>query len=168
RDRKRAKFLVSSLQSEWFNQWLGRRITDGLLARYVPGDLLKKEDSGGLFTTDEPHDAETRVADFAVSPTGPMFGAKMRWPLGEALERELSILEDSGTKLETLEVFRRSGEGTRRVARIRPTDVTVAAEGDAVRVGFVLPKGAYATVIMREVLKPEARGRGLYADCATT
>ena len=154
RDHFRRKLLVSSLQSELFNDVLAARLSDGLFARAVDGDLLRKEDSGGLFTTADLADASARVASFEVSPTGPMFGAKMRWPEREARSREEQALAAAGLTAQHLASFVRDGEGTRRPLRVRPLDVTVETESPGVvLLRFTLPKGAYATVVLREVTK---------------
>ena len=41
------------------------------------------------------------------------------------------------------------------MARIRPEALEIDAEGPDLRLAFTLPKGAYATVILRELLKPD-------------
>lgn len=154
RDAFRRKLLVSSLQSELFNDVLAARLRDGLFAQAVDGDLLRKEDSGGLFTTDDLADASARVSAFEVSPTGPMFGAKMRWPERASREREERVLAAAGLTAAHLDGFARDGEGTRRPLRVRPLDVAVETEAPGVvLLRFTLPKGAYATVVLREVTK---------------
>jgi tRNA pseudouridine13 synthase len=95
------------------------------------------------------------VARFEISPAGPMFGHKLRPAAGEALLREERILAADGM---TLEGFARGGgeaEGTRRAARL-PARVEIEPEGDGYRARFELPKGSYATVILRELVKGEA------------
>ncbi len=163
RDAFRRKLLVSSLQSELFNDVLAARLDDGLFAQAVDGDLLRKEDSGGLFTTDDLADASARVAAFEVSATGPMFGAKMRWPERDARAREERVLAAAGLTAAHLESFARDGEGTRRPLRVRPLDVSVETEAPGVvLLRFTLPKGAYATVVLREVTKDTlVLGQGL-------
>ncbi len=167
RDPFRRKLLVSALQAELFNEVLAARVTDGLLADAVDGDLLRKEDTGGLFTTDDLADAAARVAAFEVSATGPMFGARMRWPEREARDREARVLEAAGLGAADLERFERDGEGTRRPLRVRPTDVSAESDvaGEVV-LRFTLPKGAYATVVMREITKQEPADMPSAADDA--
>ncbi|MCA9603279.1 MAG: tRNA pseudouridine(13) synthase TruD, partial [Myxococcales bacterium] len=46
-----------------------------------------------------------------------------------------------------------SGAGTRRVVRVRPKDTRVAVDGADISLAFELPSGAYATVVLREILK---------------
>lgn len=153
RDRFQRKLLFSALQSALFNAWLAHRIQAGLYERPILGDILRKEDTGGLFVNTDPSDAERRMLAWEVSPTGPMFGAEMRMPEADALAHEREILEAAGLTLELLGRHAKLGEGTRRSARIRPAAWSVCAEGDSVLVAFELPKGAYATAVLREIMK---------------
>ncbi len=155
RDRFERKLLFSTLQSTLFNTWLAERIDNGHYEAPLPGDLLRKEDSGGMFLNEDQADAARRMQTWEVSPTGPMFGAKMRWPEGAAGDHERDLLRRSEIDMDTLAQHAKYGEGTRRVARIRPRAVEVDTEPDALVLRFDLPSGAYATMILREICKPE-------------
>lgn len=157
RDRFLRRLSISAYQSDLFNRWLAARLADGLFATALEGDVLKKLDTGGLFTCEDPAADTARVARFEVSPAGPMFGHKLRAAAGEALAREERLLADEGI---TLADFARGGgeaEGTRRAARLR-IEVAVAPleAGDGYRAELELPKGSYATVVMRELMKSES------------
>jgi len=152
RKRFEKRLLVSALQSEVFNQVAADRLRDGLFERPVSGDLWRKEDSGGLFTTDDAEEASRRMAAWEISPTGPMPGPKMRWPEDEARRREEAALERLGVTAEHLRRFGRLGEGTRRPLRVRPRGATVEADGADLLLGFELPPGSYATALARELL----------------
>ncbi|MDH5491177.1 MAG: tRNA pseudouridine(13) synthase TruD, partial [Myxococcales bacterium] len=52
RDSFKRRLWVSSLQSELFNEWLGSRIRGGF-PRALPGDLMRKEETGGLFIAEQ-------------------------------------------------------------------------------------------------------------------
>ncbi len=154
RKRFEKKLLVSALQAALFNTVLGKRVEEGRLATWTAGDLLKKEDTGGLFVASDREEEQGRLDRFEVSPTGPMFGAKMRWPEGETLAREEAVLEGAGLTRAHLARFRKAGEGTRRVLRVRPEEATASLEEDgALVLALTLKKGAYATVITREITK---------------
>jgi tRNA pseudouridine13 synthase len=137
-----------------FNQVLELRERDGSWADVLPGDVAKKHDTGGLFDVPlegaDLDDARSRAAAGLVSATGPMFGAKMRWPQGAPLALERQILEATIGPPERLEAVRSAGEGTRRTLRMMVGDVTTeAVEGGAgLVVSFVLPKGGYATTVL--------------------
>jgi tRNA pseudouridine13 synthase len=155
RDRFLRRLCISAFQSELFNRWLAERIRDGLFAAALAGDVMKKLDTGGLFTCEDPALDGPRVARFEISPAGPMFGHELKPAAGEAAVREARILADSGVGQDDL--VRGGGEaaGTRRAARL-PVRIALEAEGDGYRARFELPRGNYATVVMRELMKAEA------------
>jgi tRNA pseudouridine13 synthase len=155
RDSFERKMLMSAFQASLFNAWLAARIRDELYTVPIPGDVLRKESSGGLFVNEDHAQALQRMQAWEISPTGPMFGAKMRCAEGVAAERESAILAASGIGPDALARHARSGEGTRRVARIRPAQCEFSCEGTALRLCFELPSGAYATTVLREIMKPE-------------
>jgi tRNA pseudouridine13 synthase len=154
RDRFLRRLSISAYQSHLFNRWLAGRLADGLFSAALVGDVMKKLDSGGLFVCEDPALDGPRVACFELSPAGPMFGHKLRAAAGEALAREERLLAAEGVRLAD---FARGGgeaEGTRRAARL-PVQVEVEdlPGGQGYRARFELPRGAYATVVMRELMK---------------
>jgi len=149
------KFYFSVIQSAIFNAWLARRLQNVPIDCPVEGDLLRKEDTGGMFTTDDIDDARIRMKNWEISPTGPIFGEKMRWPEGRAREMEMSILAQLGISVEMFKTFRKYGAGSRRTVRVRPHQWKVREEINALALSFQLPKGAYATTVLRELLKPQ-------------
>ncbi|MDB4952834.1 MAG: tRNA pseudouridine synthase TruD [Myxococcales bacterium] len=156
RDRKLARLLVSSLQSQLFNDWLVARIGDGLYARALAGDILHKRD-GGQFTCEDPATDEARLVAGELAVTGPMFGDRMRRsPEGTpAAEREDAILAAAGLTRDSFSAVRAIAEGTRRDATIEVRETSVVEiEPEVIEVRFTLPGGAYATAVMREVMKP--------------
>ena len=152
RDRFLRRLSISAYQAELFNRWLATRMADGLFAAALAGDVMKKLDTGGLFTCDDPAQDGPRVARFEISPAGPMFGHKLRPAAGEALAREERLLADEGIALAD---FARGGgeaEGTRRAARLR-VEVALEPLEDGYAAAFELPKGSYATIALRELMK---------------
>ncbi len=150
------KLLASALQASWFNAWLAARVREDSLHRPLLGDLMRKEDSGGLFVASDMEDARARLERWEISPTGPIFGAKMRWPDQVALETERALWARAGLPDATLARLRSLLPGTRRVARVRASELTVQAFDAGIELAFSLPKGAYATVVLRELLKPDS------------
>ncbi|MCA9283453.1 MAG: tRNA pseudouridine(13) synthase TruD, partial [Phycisphaerales bacterium] len=74
-------FLASALQSAVFNHWLGWRVTAGDLHRLVPGDVLQKRETGGLFTSQDAEADAARVVAGEVDPCGPLVGPKAYTPI---------------------------------------------------------------------------------------
>jgi len=151
KDRRERRLLFSALQSELFNRVLERRHSEGTWARPLAGDVLRKSDSGGIFVcADEKEDGE-RALRGEVSPTGPIFGAKMRWPEGKPAMIEREILTAATGSDDPFSRHHTLGEGSRRPFILRAVELTVekiVTEQTALRVRFVLPKGGYATTLL--------------------
>jgi tRNA pseudouridine13 synthase len=155
RDKKLARLLVSALQSELFNAWLIARISDGLYARVLAGDILRKL-GGGQFACEDPAIDEVRLQARELVATGPMFGERMRRPLDgtPAAAREDAVLAAAELPRDAFASMRALAEGTRRDAAIEVREPEVVQVDDAtIEVSFGLPGGAYATAVMREVMK---------------
>jgi tRNA pseudouridine13 synthase len=157
RNRSMQRLLFSSVQSLLFNQVLDRRVASGTWKRILAGDLAKKHDSGGLFlvpsTPDELAEANGRAAAGQISPTGPIFGSKMRWPEADVAEIEREILANSSLDESLFKAFKRLGKGTRRALRMMLDQVSCdpGSERGFLTVSFVLPKGGYATTVLSEL-----------------
>jgi len=155
RDRRMDRLMISALQSELFNAWLAARIADGLYRSAIAGDVLHKR-GGGLFDCAEPEVDEARLRAGEVVATGPMFGDRMRRPAEgtPAAAREAAILDAAGLPPDGFARVRALAEGTRRDAAVPLAELAATAADDGtLEVAFALPGGAYATAIMREVMK---------------
>ena len=158
--------LTSALQSAVFNRVLDRRIREGLFPRLIEGDLAWKHDSGAVFAVGgaelaADNAAGGRVERLEVSPSGPMWGRGMTRASGEADRREVQALgaeglDPAGVEAD-LEPPRVAPSGSRRPMRIGLKDVDLSGgvdeQGGYVRVAFELPKGAFATMVLRELMK---------------
>ncbi|MEQ8280107.1 MAG: tRNA pseudouridine(13) synthase TruD [Deltaproteobacteria bacterium] len=155
RRRDEKSILMSALQSELFNAYVTLRLERALFDVALDGDVMKKHETGGLFTVDDPTAEQPRVDAMQISPTGPLFGKKTMRAERAARALEDEVLEASGLDEAMLA---RVGPGTRRLIRIPfDPDATVEAEDEAtLRLRFTLPSGAYATVVLDEVVKPDA------------
>lgn len=164
REHFERKMLASALQSSLFNEVVKARVSAGELGRIFLGDLCRKEETGGVFTSEDPAADQLRSDHYEISPTGPMFGPDMRWPTHVAAERERAVLAGSGLSPEVLAALGKNAPGTRRVVRVRPGDVDVTRDPLGLVVAFTLPSGAYATSFMREILKNDAFGASPEGD----
>lgn len=161
------RYYVTAFQSAVFNAVLDRRVSEGLLGVLREGDLAWKHDSGAVFavTADVLADPGTpgRLAALGISPSGPLWGRAMTRAAGETGRVELDALHAAGASGEDLDRFdarfRGMAEGARRPLRVPLAHVEVEGGSDEhgpyVRCAFDLPPGAFATVVMREVMKPE-------------
>lgn len=153
RNRWVRDLLKSSVQSYLCNRYLTRRLESGDFDRLLVGDVAKKYDTGGLFEVEDVAAEQPRYEQKAISFTAPMYGPKMWAAKEEAGELEASVLADAGLTMEHLSKARLNG--TRRMGRILVDDLTVAPVEDGIEVTFYLPKGAFATTVLRELMKVE-------------
>jgi tRNA pseudouridine13 synthase len=153
RGRKK-RFLISAFQAELFNQYLQRRLEQGTLGTVLAGDVLQKVASGGLFVSTDPAVDQERLDRGELVVTGPMFGHKMKQATATTAELESQLLAAGGIALADFKAFGKLALGTRRPLTIQVAAPAVrAVDDDAIEVAFSLPSGAYATAVMREVLK---------------
>jgi tRNA pseudouridine13 synthase len=146
------KMYLSALQSSMFDQAVARRID--LIDRLMDGDLAVKHVNGACFLVEDAAAEQGRADAFEISASGPMFGCRMKRPEGAAQVLEQEILELSGV---ALPLFDMPGglrlEGERRPLRVPAGELSWSVSGDAATVEFTLPKGSYATSLIREITK---------------
>ncbi|MGC8968882.1 MAG: tRNA pseudouridine(13) synthase TruD [Thermus sp.] len=144
------RFLIGSLQSLLFNDWVALRLERGLFDRVIPGDWAKKHATGGEFLVEDPGEAE-RALRLEISATGPLFGKKYPEAQGEARTMEDEVLARYGLKREEF----RARRGARRPIRVPLSEWQVEEGPEGLWLSFFLPKGSYATSLLREVMKKE-------------
>jgi len=151
KDRLERRLLFSSLQAHVFNRVLEIRRAAGTYNRPLMGDLIKKTDTGGIFLCTDPETDDARALRGEIAPTGPIFGAKMRWPEGEPARIEREMLRECVGDGASFDAHPALGEGSRRLFVLRVNELEVERLGEdpsALRVLFVLPKGGYATTLL--------------------
>lgn len=142
------RFFLSALQSLVFNRLVALRIERSVFETVLVGDWARKHDTGGTFEVNDPADAE-RAERLEISATIPLYGKKVHTSGGDPGGMEEIVLADLG--LRWLDFTARRGD--RRLSRLLLDDVTAEREEDALRLDFSLPKGSYATGLLREVMK---------------
>ncbi len=146
------KLYLSAAQSFLFDQAVARRIDS--IDKLMTGDLACKHINGACFLVEDAAAEQGRADAFEISASGPMFGCKMKRPEGVSSELEYEILELAGLDLTLFDVpggLRMDGE--RRPLRVPAGDLSWSVSGDVVTVEFTLPKGSYATSLLREITK---------------
>ncbi|MEM6260502.1 MAG: tRNA pseudouridine(13) synthase TruD [Planctomycetota bacterium] len=168
-DSSQRGFLVSAWQSAVFNEVLSQRVKAGTFDRLLPGDLAWKHDSRATFEVDaSTFEADNapggRVEQGLLSPSGPLWGVEMPRAAGEPGRIESEALANSDVTEAQLagngEDPKAVAEGRRRPLRILLKDPDLSGgvdeHGPYIKASFELPRGAYATMVLREVMKTSA------------
>ncbi|RII31360.1 MAG: tRNA pseudouridine(13) synthase TruD [Geobacter sp.] len=149
---KLKKLYLSACQSRLFDALLERRL--GEIDRVLAGDLAFKHVNGACFLVEDAELEAPRAAAFEISASGPMFGSKMKNPAGAPLELEQQVLSEAGLMGADFDLG--SGlrmEGERRPLRVPLAEPLFSLEADSLVLEFSLPKGSYATSVVREFTK---------------
>lgn len=145
------KLMLSAYQSLLFNRALERRIAAGAFGRALSGDVLKKHETGGEFVCADPAVDQPRVDAFEVSPTGPLFGPKMRRAEGDVGAAEQVLLDEEKVDHALFEAGGGETLGARRFFRITLGDPSLELSGGIAQLKLTLPAGSYATVVLGEL-----------------
>lgn len=146
------KLYLSAYQSYLFDKVVERRLTE--IDALLSGDLAWKHVNGACFLVEDVEAELPRAALFEISASGPMFGSKMTMPGGAVLELEQQILSHEDIHPEDFDLG--SGlrmEGERRPLRVPLGDPLFRVEQGSLVLEFSLPKGSYATSVVREITK---------------
>lgn len=142
---------VSAVQSEVFNRVVIARLAT--LGTLFAGDLAVLHRNGAVFPVADPAAEQPRADALELSPSGPMPGPDMLQPAGEPLAIERAALAEvglAGDEFDGLPFGLARGE--RRPLRMPVRDVAAEAVDGGLALAFALPKGGYATAVLRELL----------------
>jgi len=149
------RMFVHAYQSYLFNKAVSERAKLGI-DKYIEGDIIVDNDEHLVHEFGD--EIDERIKKFEVHPSAPLFGSKVPLAGGELGEMEQKILDDEGVKLEDFEVPKMpklGSHGLRRAMRFKIGDASAKATDEGVLVEFSIPKGCYATAVLREIMKNE-------------
>ncbi|GAB4181698.1 MAG: tRNA pseudouridine(13) synthase TruD [Geothermobacteraceae bacterium] len=155
--KQRLRLYLSAFQSRLFDRILAMRLAT--IERVWVGDIAYRHDNGACFRVADSTTEQQRADQFEISATGPLFGRKMLAPTGQTALLEGSLLDKFGLSNDD---FRSGGglnlEGDRRPLRVPLDKVDIEVNRNRLRLCFVLPRGSYATSLLREVMKSPLAG----------
>lgn len=149
-------WYLNAYQSFLFNRILARRIDH--LDRIFVGDWAMKLENGACFQVDDAEKEQPRADRFEISPTGILFGSRVSWASGEPGRIEETVVAEAGATKETLVASAKACgfRGERRALRVHLAELEWSLNGSSLTISFSLPPGAYATSVLREVMKSPA------------
>jgi tRNA pseudouridine13 synthase len=154
--RAQRLWYLNSYQSFLFNRIVARRIDT--IDRVLVGDWATKLDNGACFQVEDAQTEQPRADRFEISPTGILFGSRVSWASGDPGRIEEAVVTEAGTTRDALTAAGKACgfRGERRALRVPVTEVDWSLDGSVLALAFTLPPGAYATSVLRELIKTEA------------
>lgn len=153
-DRTTRSFYISSYQSHLFNRVVAARLPAGLECLWT-GDLAWLHASGAVFSVEDAAAEQPRADAFDISPSGPLLGYRMTEPSGPAGDLEADLLHQEGLSRDAFRSDTLRIKGSRRPLRFPVSDAQLALGADErapyLALQFVLPRGCYATALLREL-----------------
>lgn len=149
-----SRMFVHAYQSYLFNRAVSERTKLGI-DQYVKGDILIDNEEHLIHEFRE-EEIDNEIKNFQAHPSSPLYGSKVPLAGGKLGEMEQKILDDEELKLEDFKVPQMpklGSHGIRRAMRFKIWDVSAEVTDEGVLVSFSIPKGCYATAVLREVMK---------------
>lgn len=153
KSRHQRSMYLSAARSHLFNYLLAQRVSQQSWNQAIAGDVILLAGSNSFFSIDEVDDEiRQRVETFDVHPSGLLWGRGRAETRADAAKLEIELAERFPQFCQGLE---KAGlKQSRRALRVRPDKLewTYRPEQGQLAVHFELPAGAYATVILRELI----------------
>lgn len=152
--RRKLRLFLSAYQSWLFDRIVTMRLNS--LDVLWPGDLAYIHDKGACFSVEDPQIEQPRADRFEISPSGPLFGTKIRLATAQAGILEESLLTKEGLSAQSFHLpAGLSMEGARRPLRVALQQLHIDESEQGLRLEFFLERGSYATSVLREIMKNE-------------
>jgi tRNA pseudouridine13 synthase len=160
-DRHLRGMLISAVRSQLFNEVLAARIEQGCWNKALAGDyfMLDGTRSGFPDDRDGPRLAE-RCREQDIHPSGPLWGRGTPPVSGRAAALEETVLKPFGGWRERLEHLGLSQERRPLRLRLRELEWEFGVRDETLKLAFFLPAGAFATILLRELLDIVTPDRG--------
>ncbi|HLQ85184.1 MAG TPA: tRNA pseudouridine(13) synthase TruD [Salinisphaeraceae bacterium] len=151
--REKRSLALSAARSFLFNVLLNARVQDGSWNRILPGEAVMLDGSRSLFSAAnaDAGQLQQRLAAFDVHPSGPLPGMPGgNVASGRALQLEQTVLAMHADLIDGLRAAR--VRAARRALRMPVRALTWQWQGDdCLQLVFRLPRGGYATSVLREI-----------------
>lgn len=146
------RLYLSAYQSSLFDRIVDMRLKT--IDKLWPGDLAIKHINGACFQVEDEAVEQARADQFEISATGPLFGHKSMLAKGQSGIIEEALLDNEKLTLTDFKLGKGLAmSGERRPLRVPLTEADARIEDDDLMLSFALPKGSYATSLLREVIK---------------
>ena len=147
--RDKRSIAISSARSLLFNHILDTRVRNRTWNKLQAGDLANLDGSGSVFAVEEvTTDLADRCKTFDIHPTGTLWGDGAPLTTADIALAEIESVKGHQPLTEGLQKAR--VEASSRASRMPVRDLSVDFDDDVLWLSFNLPKGGFATVVLRE------------------
>ena len=159
------KFLVSVFQSICFNHWLEERLSADCLTAPLAGDVMLGLPFGQRpFHPEVLEETQQRMADGEITVAGPLPGPKAMAAEKDALAFEDRCWEKMGLSSAWMQAQAYLEPGARRPSTVPLLDPKMQWSDEGLELKFGLPKGSYATSVLRYLLPGQIEDAALKGD----
>ncbi|MEP6906856.1 MAG: tRNA pseudouridine(13) synthase TruD [Pseudoxanthomonas sp.] len=157
--RDQRSILLSAARSELFNRVLAVRVRDASWDTGLEGEVWILAGSRSVFGPEPFNEVlKTRLAEFDIHPSAPLWGAGELRSVGECAALEHAALQDDDSVALRKGLEDAGLKQERRSLRLLVADLKWQwAEDGSLSLSFSLPPGSYATAVLQE-LGPTADG----------
>tara|TARA_R110000868_G_scaffold76105_1_gene219191 strand:+ start:444 stop:1493 length:1050 start_codon:yes stop_codon:yes gene_type:complete len=151
RNRNKRSMAISALRSWLFNEFVSRRIADGLFTQPMAGDVMLLAGSASFFCAADIDDTiNQRLKSRDIQLSVPLWGQGQLASQTQALDYESKNASEYSSVTSALEKLGLKQE--RRALRLLPENMTWTLTDEQLVLNFDLPAGAFATSVIREVV----------------
>ncbi len=148
------RMFVNAYESYLFNKIVNERAKIGI-DKYFDGDIIINQEERWVHEINQ-DTIEEDLKNFTLNPTAPLMGSKV--PLADGIQGDIErkVIEDEKISKESFECPKTpklGSHGVRRSLRFKIEDTNVEKIDDGICVEFFIPKGCYATAVLREIMK---------------
>ncbi|HAU1182600.1 TPA: tRNA pseudouridine(13) synthase TruD [Legionella pneumophila] len=153
KDRFLKGMYFSAARSWLYNLILSRRVKESSWNLPLLGDVIQLVGSNSIFVNDKSMDEQLlqRIGEKDVSPASPLPGRSKNLVKGTALQIINEVYEEWSAWLDGLE--KNGLEEAWRANILYAEQIEYRINQGTVELSFVLPAGAYATVVLRELVQ---------------
>ncbi len=150
--RHQRGLYLSAARAWLFNRVLAGRVQQENWNRILPGEVVALDGSNSVFRADPGDDGlPARLAEGDIHPTGPLWGKGDLSTGDEVKVLEAAVVEQHAHFAAGL--VKAALDQGRRPLRVMPRQLVMNPAGpEAVMIEFSLPRGAFATSVLREMV----------------
>jgi len=148
------RMFVNAYESYLFNKIINERSKIGI-NKYFQGDIIIDKEEHWIHEINE-DTIQDDIDNFILDPTAPLIGSKVPLAEGKQGEIEQKIIQEEKITQESFacpKTPKLGSHGIRRAIRFKIEDTHVEKLDDGISVEFFIPRGCYATSVLREIMK---------------